>query len=320
MKAIKAVRYGAPEVLRLTEVTKPVPRDNEVLIRIHATAATPPDVAFRSGQPAMIRLFAGFSAPKHVPGDQLAGEVESVGAAVTSFKPGDRVLGVAGTDFGAYAEYKCLPEDGILAHMPDSMTYDEATHVTDGGLTALAFLRDHAKLQPGQSILINGASGSIGLYAVQLAKYYGAVVTGVCSAANADLVRSLGADRVIDYTQEDFTKSGETYDVIFDAVGKSSFSRSKGALKPEGIYLTTVPSLNIMLQMARTKLGSGKKAVFAATGLSQRQENLVFLAELYAAGTIRSVVDRRYALEEIVEAHRYVETGRKRGAVVVAVV
>lgn len=320
MKAIRPARYGAADVLRLAEVAKPEPKDNEVLIRIHASAATPPDVAFRSGKPLAVRLFTGLFSPKHIPGTELAGEVESVGRAVSVFKPGDRVFGTSGTDYGAYAEYKCMAEDALLAPMPDHMSYGEATHVTDGGLTALVFLRDHAKLQPGQSILINGASGSVGTFAVQLAKQYGAVVTAVCSAANAELVRSLGADRVIDYRREDFTTTGETYDVIFDAVGKSSFRRSRRALKPGGIYLTTVPSLTILMQTAWTRLRGGRKAVFAATGLAQRRENLLFLAELFAAGTIRSVIDRSYPLEEIAEAHRYVETERKKGAVVVAVV
>ncbi|CUS04694.2 Alcohol dehydrogenase zinc-binding domain protein [Candidatus Promineifilum breve] len=285
MKSVQCVRYGTPDVLRLVDAAKPTPKDNELLIRVHATAVTPSDVAFRSGDPFVFRLFTGLLRPKYFPGTELAGVVEAVGPAVNSFKPGDAVLGATGTDFGAYAEYKCLAEDGLVAHKPANMTFGDAVHLTDGGLTSLVFLRDHARLQPGQSILINGASGSVGAYAVQLAKYYGAVVTGVCSGPNARLVESIGADQVIDYARQDFTRNGKTYDVIFDAVGKSSFARCAGALKPGGIYMTTVPSLNIILQMARTLVGD-KKAVFAATGLKQRRENLLFLTELYAVGTI----------------------------------
>lgn len=319
MKAVQCVRYGSPDVLRLVDVPQPTPKDNEVLIRVQATAATPSDVAFRSGQPFLTRFFSGLLRPKYIPGTELAGEVAAVGRAVTKFRPGDPIVGASGTKFGAYAEYICLPEDGLIARRPANMSAAEATHVTDGGLTALVFLRDHANLRPGQSILINGASGSVGAFAVQLAKYYGAVVTGVCSAANARLVESLGAGRVIDYTRHDFTGDGQTYDVIFDAVGKSSFGRCRRSLKPGGVYMTTVPSAAIFVDMARTKVGGGRRALFAATGLSQRVESLDFLVQLYEAGAIRSVVDRCYPLEEIVAAHRYVETGRKRGEVVIGV-
>jgi NADPH:quinone reductase-like Zn-dependent oxidoreductase len=296
-----------------------MPLENELLIRVQATAATPSDVAFRSGKPFLTRFFSGLRRPKYIPGTEVAGEVVAVGRGVTRFQPGDLLVGAAGTKFGAYAEYICLPEDGVIARRPANMSAAEATHVIDGGLTSLVFLRDHARLQPGQSILINGASGSVGSFAVQLAKYYGAVVTGVCSGANAELVKSLGADKVIDYTRHDFTGDGQTYDVIFDAVGKSSFGRCRRSLKPGGVYMTTVPSARIFVDMARTKVSGGRRALFAATGLSQRTENLVFLTELYEAGTIRSVVDRCYPLEEIVAAHRYVETERKRGEVAVVV-
>ncbi len=319
MKAVQCVRYGSPDVLRLVDVSQPMPKENEVLVRIQATAATPSDVAFRSGKPFLLRFFSGLSRPKVTPGTELAGEVAAVGRGVTRFRPGDPIVAAAGTQYGAYAEYICLPEDGVIAKRPANMSAAEAVHVTDGGLTALVFLRDHARLQPGQSILINGASGSIGLFAVQLAKHYGAVVTGVCSGANAQLVESLGADRVIDYTRHDFTGDGQTYDVIFDAIGKSSFGRCRRSLKPGGVYMTAVPSARILLDMARTKVGGDRRALFAATGLSQRVENLVFLTQLYESGTIRSVVDRCYPLGEIVAAHRYVETGRKRGAVAIEV-
>jgi NADPH:quinone reductase-like Zn-dependent oxidoreductase len=319
MKAVQCVRYGSPDVMRLVDVPQPMPRENEVLIRVQSTAATPSDVAFRSGKPFIARFFSGLLRPKYIPGTEVAGEVTAVGHGVTRFQPGDPIVGACGTKFGAYAEYVCLPEDGLIASRPANMSAAEATHVTDGGLTALVFLRDHARLQPGQSILINGASGSVGAFAVQLAKYYGAVVTGVCSGANAGLVESLGADRVIDYTRHDFTGDGQTYDVIFDAVGKSSFGCCRRSLKPGGVYMTTVPSARILLDMARTKVSGGQRAVFAATGLSQRVENLTFLTQLYEAGVVRSVVDRYYPLEEIVAAHRYVETERKRGEVAIEV-
>jgi NADPH:quinone reductase-like Zn-dependent oxidoreductase len=305
--------------MRLVDAPQPMPKDNEVLIRVQATTATPSDVAFRSGKPFLYRFFTGLRRPKYIPGTEVAGEVATVGRAVTRFRPGDPIIGAAGTKYGTYAEYVCLPEDGVIARRPANMTAAEAPQVTDGGLTALVFLRDHAGLQSGQSILINGASGSVGSFAVQLAKYYGAVVTAVCSGANAGLVKSLGADRVIDYTRDDFTRDGQTYDVIFDAVGKSSFGRCQDSLKPGGVYMTTVPSLTILLDMARTKVSGNRRALFAATGLSQRVENLEFLTQLYETGAIHSVVDRCYPLEKIVAAHEYVEKERKRGSVVVEV-
>jgi NADPH:quinone reductase-like Zn-dependent oxidoreductase len=300
-------------------VSQPTPKAGELLVRVQATAATPPDVAFRSGKPFLVRFFSGLWRPRYSPGTEVGGEVVAAGPGVTRFRPGDPIVGATGTSYGAYAEYVCLHEDGIVARRPANMTPGDAVHVTDGGLTALVFLRDHAKLRPGQSILINGASGSVGLYAVQLAKYYGADVTGVCSGANAQLVMSLGADRVIDYTQHDFTRDDQTYDVIFDAIGKSSFGQCRRALKPGGVYMTTVPSARILLDMVRTKVSGDRRALFAATGLSQRVENLIFLIQLYEAGAIRSVVDRCYPLAEIAAAHRYVETERKRGAVVIGV-
>lgn len=318
MKAITCTSYGTPDVLQITEVEKPTPGDNEVLIRIHATSAGPADCAFRQGDPFLLRLMNGLRRPRMIPGTELAGVVEVVGSRVTRFKQGDPVFAAAGTSYGAYAEYKVLPEDGVVALKPANMTLEEAAGITDGGLTALAFLKDHANLRPGQTILINGASGSVGVAAVQIARHLGAEVTGVCSTTNIALVLSLGADRVIDYTHEDFTRTGETYDVIFDAVGKSSFSRCRGALKDRGIYLTTVPTLDIFVQMARTARG-GKKARFAATGLNQRQENLSALRELIEAGALRTVIDRCYPLEQIAEAHRYVETGHKKGSVVITV-
>jgi len=227
------------------------------------------------------------------------------------------VVGISPNRFGTYAEYKCMPEDDLVALKPTNATYAEAVGVCDGALTALTFLRDKAKLQPGQKVLINGASGAVGVYAVQLAKHFGAEVTGVCSGANVALVKALGADTVIDYTTADFTQATETYNVIFDAVGKSSFGRCKNALKRGGIYLGTVPTLGLMLQMLWTAKIGTKKALFAATGLNQSKANLVYLKTLVEAGTIRPVIDRSYPLEQMAEAHRYVEKGHKKGNVVI---
>ena len=321
MKAIVYHAYGSPDVLRLAEVPKPTPKDNDVLIKIHATVVTPPDCAFRKGQPRMARLFTGVLRPRTtILGDALAGEVEAVGDGVRRFSPGDQVVASSGAGFGAHAEYICLPEDGALAAKPATMTYDDAVAVADGTLTALPFLRDKAQLQRGQTILVNGASGSVGTSAVQLAKQFGAKVTGVCSTANLELVRSLGADEVIDYTKDDFTQTGQTYDVIFDAVGKSSFSRCKGALNAGGIYLTTAATPAIVLQTLWTWKFGSKRATVAFTGLRParaKAKDLLVLKELVESGAMRAVIDRRYPLEQTAEAHRYVDRGHKRGGVVI---
>jgi NADPH:quinone reductase-like Zn-dependent oxidoreductase len=323
MKAIVYHNYGSPDVLKLEEVEKPTPQDNEVLIKIYATTVETTDAIFRRGSDLSARLFTGLFKPKFTrPGGEFAGQIEAVGKDVTRFKEGDRVFGTTAPNFGTHAEYICLPEDGAMAIKPDNLTYEEAVSFHPGALTALPNLRDAAHIQSGQKVLINGASGSIGVSAVQLAKYFGAEVTGVCSTANVDLVKSLGADVVIDYKTEDFTQTGQTYDIIFDTVGKSSFSRCKGALKPGGIYLTTVITPAILGQMLWTSKFGSKKAMIIFAGLrsvSEKNEDLAFCLELVEAGALKPVIDRCYPLEQIAEAHRYVDTGHKKGNVVITV-
>jgi NADPH:quinone reductase-like Zn-dependent oxidoreductase len=305
-------------VLQLQEVAEPVPRSNEVLIRIYATTVAIEDVNMRRGSPGL----SGRGKPtKAILGTYLAGEIEAVGQDVKRFRKSDQVYGFSGwRRLGTCAEYICMPERGALAAKPANMTYEEAAAIPNGGLTALPFLRDTGKIQSGQKVLIYGASGAVGTAAVQLASYYGAEVTGVCSTSNLELVKALGANKVVDYTKENFAQSGQTYDIIFDTVGKISFSRSKASLMPRGIYLTTVPMPEDMLQMLRTLMPGGKKARFAATGLRparKKTKDLIALKELIEAGKIRAVIDRRYPLEQIAEAHRYVEKGHKKGNVVI---
>jgi NADPH:quinone reductase-like Zn-dependent oxidoreductase len=278
------------------------------------------DCVFRKGDPFLIRLFFGLTKPRRsILGVEFAGEIEAVGKAVQAFQPGDQVFGMSPDRSGAHAEYLCLPEDQPIALKSARMTYEEAVGICDGAPTALVFLRQIARVQRGQKVLIIGASGSVGTAAVQLARYFEAEVTGVCSTTNRDLVKSLGADQVIDYTQEDFTTNGQTYDVIFDAVGKSSFSRCQGSLTPGGVYLSTALTLTILLHMLWTGLRGGKKARFATAGLMQKKENLLFLKELFEAGKLKAVIDKRYPLEQMAEAHRYVETGHKKGNVVITI-
>ena len=301
MKAIVCAKYGPPDVLQLQEVEKPAPSDNEVLIRIYATAVTSSDCIIRGFKvPLALRLpmglVIGFTKPrKAILGMVLAGEVEAVGTEVTRFHKGNQVYALNITRFGAYAEYTCLPENSVLACKPSHVTYEQAAAVPFGGLLALHFLRK-GQIQSGQSVLIYGASGAVGTSALQLARHFGAKVTGVCSTTNLALVKSLGADPVIDYTQEDFTKKGELYDLIFDAVGKASKSHGKQVLTPNGKYVS---------------VGDGRPRL--------RTEDLLFLTELIEAGELHAVIDRCYPLEHIVEAHRYVDTGHKKGNVVITV-
>ena len=324
MKAVVCSKYGPPDVLQLKELDKPGPKDNEVLIKIFATVVEPSDCGYRSGKPFFGRLFSGLLKPKNpVLGFELAGEIEAIGKSVRRFKVGDDVYGATGIDCGAYAEYKCLAQNGTLAIKPTNFNFEEAAGICDGALTALPFLRDKGNIQSGQKVLINGASGSVGIYAIQIASYYGAEVTGVCSSSNIELVKSMGADNVIDYTQEDFTQDGQTYDIIFDAVAKSSFAQCKNSLKQKGVYLSTMPSLALLFQMLWTSKIGNKKAMFAASGMrpaKDRTEDLIFLKELIEAGIIKSVIDRRYPMEQIAEAHTYVEKGHKKGNVVITIV
>ena len=323
MKAIICTKYGPPEVLQLKEVEKPTPKDNEILIKIYATTVTAGDTRMRAFRVPLsfwipARLALGLTKPKkNILGMELAGEIEAVGQAVTKFKPGDHVFAsITEYGFGGYAEYKCLPEDSLLTLKSDNITDEEAVTIPVGARTALYFLRE-ANIQPGHKILIYGASGSVGTFAVQLAKYFGAYVIGVCSTANLDLVKSLGADEVIDYTKENFAQNGRRYDVIFDTVGKASYSDCINALNTNGAYLQAVASPGISLRMQWTAMTTGKNMV--GGGPPQKSEDMVFLQELIEAGKIKPVVDRRYPLEQIVEAHQYVDTGRKKGNVIINV-
>jgi NADPH:quinone reductase-like Zn-dependent oxidoreductase len=325
VKAILHTAYGPPDELQLKEVEQPVPNENEVLIKIHATTVTTSDCNIRNLTfvPKIlwlpVRMQFGLSKPKNpILGFDLAGEVEAVGKDVARFNIGDQIFGTTEPAYGAHAEYICLPEDGVLANKPAPMTYEEAATIPVIGNTALHFIRDLAHIQEGQKVLINGASGGIGTFAIQLAKYYGAEVTGVCSTANLELVKTLGADKVIDYTKEDFTKNNETYDVIFDAVGKSSYSRCKSSLSKNGIYLDTLPRISTLFQMLWTSFIGSQKVKME--GAPAKIENLLFLKELIEAGKLITVIDRCYPLEQIVEAFNYVEGGHKKGNVVITVI
>jgi NADPH:quinone reductase-like Zn-dependent oxidoreductase len=323
MKAVVWTKYGPPNVLQYTEVPKPVPKDNEVLIKIHATTVTMGDCEMRNLKFSLLlrflmRMFNGVTRPKRVTilGQELAGEIESVGKDVRSFKEGDQVFASTGFDMGAYAEYNCLPEDAVMTTKPSNMTFEEASAVPLGGLESLHFL-GKANIQRGERVLINGAGGSIGTAGIQLAKYYGAEVTGVDSGKKLEMLRSIGADHVIDYTKEDFTKRGETYDVIFDVVGKSPYSRSVKILRENGRYLLANPRAGQKLRGRLTSVRTGKKVISRYS--TYKTEDLNFLEKLIEAGKLRTVIDKRYPLERMVEAHRYVEAGGKKGNVIITV-
>lgn len=324
MRAVVYNRYGPPEVLRLEDVERPVRAENEVLIKVHATTVNRFDTATREANrrsglaiSLMSRLVSGLRRPKHrILGTEFAGEVEAVGAAVSEFAVGDRVFGTSGLRFGAHAEYIAMPASARIARIPAGMTFEEAAPITDGALNALTCLKQ-ADLRKGRTILIYGASGAIGTAGVQLARSFGADVTAVCSTKNLDLVRSLGADRVIDYTREDFTKNGQTYDVILDAVGKQSFRRCRDSLEPGGIFLPTDGLANLIWAL-RTRRSRGKKVLFQIPP-RQTKEDVLFLKELVETGKYRPVIDRRYRLEDVIEATRYVETEQKVGNVVLTV-
>ena len=327
MKAITWTKYGPPNVLRLSEVAKPAPKDDQVLIRIVAATVTAGDTEMRNLKfpfylSFLMRLFVGLIKPSRITilGMELAGEIEAVGKAVTRFKVGDQIFGTTGFGFGAYAEYICLPAESsdmaaVLAVKPANISFAEAAAVPTGGLEALHFLKK-ADIRDSQKVLIYGSGGSIGTFAVQLAKHFGAEVTSVDSAPKLDMLRSIGADHVIDYTTTDFTDNGISYDVIFDVVGKSSFSGSINSLTKNGRYLIANPKLSYLLRSVLISMTSSKKVIIGAA--NQKLEHLLFLRELIEAGVLKSVIDRSYPLEQIVEAHRYVETGRKKGNVVIA--
>jgi NADPH:quinone reductase-like Zn-dependent oxidoreductase len=322
MNAVVHDRYGPPEVLRLADLPRLVPGEREVVIRNHAVTVTAADCAFRAADPFFARFATGLLRPRRpVLGGNVAGEVAAVGRGVTALRPGDRVVGVAGVDMGGYAEYTRLPAEAVVP-IPEGIGCADAVAVVEGGLTALPFLRDHAAIGPGRRVLVNGASGAVGTSAVQLAKHFGATVAGVCSTANLELVRSLGADEVIDYTAADFTAERDAYDVVFDAVGKSSFGRCRRALRAGGAYLTTVPGLPVLLQ-ARTRHAGGRRVGLAFTGLrpaADKARDMALLLGLAAAAGIMPVVDRTWPLARAADAHRHVDTGRKRGVVVLTVV
>ena len=319
MKAAVHTSYGPPEVARISEVEKPAAKDNEVLVKVHATTVNRTDCGLRAAEPFVNRFFTGLIRPRvTVLGNEFAGEVEAVGSGVTSFEVGDRVFGYNGIRFGAHAEYLAIPEDGSVATMPANVTFEEAAPSTEGSHYALSLIRK-AKIRSGQGVLVNGATGAIGSAAVQLLRRLGADVTAVCDTENVELVRGLGAGRVIDYTAEDFTKDEQTYDVVLDAVGKSSFGRCKRLLKPGGIYLSSdlgPLSQNPILALI-TPLFGGKRVMFPIPRDDQKMVR--YFKGLVESGEFKPLIDRRYPLDQIVQAYRYVETGQKIGNVVISV-
>jgi NADPH2:quinone reductase len=326
MKAFLCEAYGPPEVLQLKEVEKPVPGDREVLIKVRATTVNAADLNTRglvyipTGLGFMAKLMLGARKPKiSILGSVVAGEVEEVGKELKSFKPGDKVFGTS-DQMGAYGEYACRTEKGALITMPENLSYEEAATVPYGALTSLYFLRDKGKIREGQRVLVKGASGGNGVFAVQLARHFGAEVTGICSTRNTEFVKSLGAHRVIDYTREDVLDSGETWDIIFDTVvGHTSFKRHKKILNPGGYYLAVAGGLSELFSMIRTSVSGGRKVVFGGGTACETKENFMFIRELIEAGKLKVVVDKTFPFEQMVEAHRYAESGAKKGSIAVRV-
>lgn len=316
MKAIVYEKYGSPDVLKLKEIERPTPKNNEVLIKIFATTVTAVDSIFRQGNQFFARLATGITKPKNqILGAEFSGEIESVGKDVKLFKPGDYVFGA---HEGTQCEYICLPEDGVVVRKPSNINFNEAAAVAYGTLTALPFLRDNGKIRSGQKVLIIGASGAVGTYAVQFGKYFGAEVTGVCSTSNLEMVKSIGADKIVDYTKEHFTTNGEKYDIIFDTVGKSSFAECKKSLTKNGIYLTAAISMTILLQMLWTSKIGAKKAQIAFTGLrstGDKAKDLALIKVMIANEKIKPIIDKTFPLEQINQAYSYVDKGHKKGNV-----
>lgn len=320
MKAIITTGYGSPEIYKLENVAKPTPKSNEILVRIHASSVTKADTMMRTGKPYIGRLYTGLSKPKHaIGGTGFAGVVEAIGADVTLFKEGDRVFGENLVSLGTYAEFVCVSENGIVAPMPEKISYKEAASICDGAITSLNFLTKVVNIKAGQKVLINGASGSLGTAAVQIAKYYGAEVTGVCSTVNKDFVWALGADKVIDYRKEDFTTNSNAYDIIYDTVGVRTFAECKAALTDNGAYISPVLSMPLLGDSIISSMFGSKKAKFAATGMlpeAEVKQLLQQVIKIIEAGKLDIIIDREYPLEQLAEAHTYIDKGHKRGNVV----
>lgn len=322
MKASVSKMYGTPEVFKIEEVTRPVPKQNEVLVRIYAATVTGSDIMMRRGKPYVGRLFLGLRKPKTIIlGFDFAGEIVETGDGVTSFKVGDKVFGGT-TSLGCYAEYTCINVNDVITTIPENVNYQSAAPVSGSAITVMNFLKGLAKIKAGDKLLINGASGSLGTYAIQIAKYYGAEVTGVCSTINMEMVKGLGADFVIDYTREDFTKNNKRYDIIFDTVGKIKFSSSKNALTKRGIYLSSVLSMSLLLQMIKTSWFGKKKVKSSSTGMLPAKKRLDYfleIREMLKTEKVKTVIDTTYSLSEMPDAHKYVEKGHKKGNVIISI-
>ena len=317
MKAIICTKYGSPDVLQMQEVEKPSPKDNELLIKIHATSVTSGDARIRRADPFIIRLIFGFKKPRRsILGVVIAGQVESIGKNVTKFKVGDPVFGTTGMAFGTYAEYQCVPENATLALIPNNMSYEEAAAIPFGATASLHFLKK-GKIKKGKKVLVYGASGALGTAAVQLAKHFGAEVTAVCSTSNIDMMYSLGADKVIDYTKEDFSKNGESYDIVYETVGKSSFSDCINSLNKNGVLLLANTEPSLLFNGLWTTISSSKKVI--AGVIKESAQDMLFFKDLIEAGELKAVIDKSYPLEQIAEAHAYVDKGHKKGNVVISI-